>query len=159
MPPDFICHSILFLIKFLRLLPLIQIHPNINNTPDYFPVILQLLVVTVVVVVLAGVRFLKSRGEVETTGEVSESEKPSQPVSYKIADSEKGLIAAGAFVSLGIALVFLFSYAVNLKKLGWHGFVPVAVFILMIACGYFYAIKKTGRGMKSGQNNGLNQEK
>lgn len=141
------------------MLPLIQIHPNINNTPDYFPVILQLLVVTTIVAVFAGFGLLNDRGEVGTAEKEPEPTKSPQPISYKIADSEKGLIAAGAFVSLGIALVFLFSYAVNLKKLGWHGVVPVAVFILMMSCGYFYAIKKIGRDMKGGQNNGLNQEK
>jgi len=46
------------------------------------------------------------------------------------------------FLALDVMIVFLYPWAVELRGLGYLGFVGILVFILIIAVGYVYAWKK-----------------
>ena len=46
------------------------------------------------------------------------------------------------FIALDVLVVFLYPWAVELRKLGLFGFIGVAIFIFIIVIGYIYAWKK-----------------
>ena len=46
------------------------------------------------------------------------------------------------FIALDVLVVFLYPWAVDLRKLGLFGFIGVLIFIFIIVVGYIYAWKK-----------------
>jgi NADH-quinone oxidoreductase subunit A len=46
------------------------------------------------------------------------------------------------FIALDILVLFLYPWAVASRKLGYAGLAVIAVFILLVLIGYFYAWKK-----------------
>ena len=46
------------------------------------------------------------------------------------------------FVALDVMVIFLYPWAVDLRRLGSFGFIGILVFILIIMVGYVYAWKK-----------------
>ena len=46
------------------------------------------------------------------------------------------------FVALDVLVVFLYSWATNLRQLGSFGFIVLGIFIFIIVVGYIYAWKK-----------------
>ena len=46
------------------------------------------------------------------------------------------------FIALDVLVVFLYPWAVDLRKLGLFGFIGVLIFIFIIVIGYIYAWKK-----------------
>ena len=46
------------------------------------------------------------------------------------------------FIALDILVLFLYPWAVGLRKLGWAGLIVILVFILLIVIAYLYAWKK-----------------
>ena len=46
------------------------------------------------------------------------------------------------FVALDVMVIFLYPWAVDLRRLGSFGFIGILVFILIIVVGYIYAWKK-----------------
>jgi len=46
------------------------------------------------------------------------------------------------FISLDVMVVFLYPWAVEIRKLGTYGFIAATVFILIIIVGYIYAWRK-----------------
>ncbi len=51
-------------------------------------------------------------------------------------------LIAMLFILFDIEVVFLFPWAVVFKTLGWHGFVSILIFILVLGAGYVYAWRK-----------------
>ena len=46
------------------------------------------------------------------------------------------------FVALDVLVVFLYSWATNLRQLGSFGFIVLGIFIFIIVVGYIYAWRK-----------------
>ena len=46
------------------------------------------------------------------------------------------------FIALDVLVVFLYPWAVDLRRLGYFGLIAILVFILIIAVGYIYAWRK-----------------
>ena len=46
------------------------------------------------------------------------------------------------FIIFDVELAFLFPWAVLFRKLGFAGFIEIAVFVFFILLGYIYALKK-----------------
>ena len=46
------------------------------------------------------------------------------------------------FIALDVLVVFLYPWAVELRKLGFFGFIGVVIFIFIIVIGYIYAWRK-----------------
>jgi len=46
------------------------------------------------------------------------------------------------FIALDVLVVFLYPWAVGLRKLGFFGFIGVVIFIFIIVIGYIYAWRK-----------------
>lgn len=46
------------------------------------------------------------------------------------------------FIALDVMVVFLYPWAVDLRRLGYFGFIIILVFIFIIGVGYVYAWKK-----------------
>ena len=46
------------------------------------------------------------------------------------------------FLALDVLVVFLYPWAVGLKKLGFAGLIAILILILIVTVGYLYALKK-----------------
>ena len=83
--------------------------------------------------------------------------RPSAPSVIKLEAYECGIKAASdsrgrytvrfyiiaiLFVIFDVETIFLFPYAVRYQKLGWFGVAEVAVFLVILVVGYFWAYKK-----------------
>ncbi|MEK7408977.1 MAG: NADH-quinone oxidoreductase subunit A [Acidobacteriota bacterium] len=83
--------------------------------------------------------------------------RPSAPGEVKLEAYECGIRAASdsrgrytvrfyiiaiLFVIFDVETIFLFPWAVYYKQLGWFGVAEVAVFLLILIVGYFWAWKK-----------------
>lgn len=56
--------------------------------------------------------------------------------------SVKFFLAALLFILFDIELIFLFPWAVAYRDLGLFGFVEMFIFLLVVASGLFYVVKK-----------------
>ena len=54
----------------------------------------------------------------------------------------KFYVVALLFVVFDVEVIFLFPWAVLFRSLGWNGLVEMAVFILILVVGLFYAWRK-----------------
>lgn len=83
--------------------------------------------------------------------------RPSTPSAAKLEAYECGIQAASdsrgrytvrfyiiaiLFVIFDVETIFLYPWAVRYKHLGWFGVAEVAVFLLILIVGYFWAYKK-----------------
>ena len=46
------------------------------------------------------------------------------------------------FIAMDVLVVFLFPWAVGLKKLGYNGLIGILILVLIVVVGYVYAWKK-----------------
>lgn len=46
------------------------------------------------------------------------------------------------FILFDVEIIFMFPWAVNLKLLGWFGFVSMMIFLLLLTIGFAYEWKK-----------------
>jgi NADH-quinone oxidoreductase subunit A len=46
------------------------------------------------------------------------------------------------FIALDVLVVFLYPWAVEIKGLGYFGFIAILIFILIVVVGYTYAWRK-----------------
>ena len=82
--------------------------------------------------------------------------RPNRPQGEKFIAYEAGSDPIGAFgqsnvryyvyallfVMFDVEAVFIFPWAVNVDSLGWFGLVEVAVFVVILTAGLFYAWRK-----------------
>lgn len=54
----------------------------------------------------------------------------------------KYFLVAILFVLFDVEVIFFYPYAVNLKALGWQGFLAVLMFVGFFLCGFIYIVKK-----------------
>lgn len=114
-----------------------------SNTMDYMPVVIQLIIAFVFTVPLF---FFLLRYHKKTFIDNSETglSITENPVSGKAGENisaNKFFISISLFVLFGSAMAVFYPYVINLRELGWNGFWPVMVYIVVFSIGYIYAIK------------------
>jgi len=122
----------------------LQIQNHISNTPDYFPIALQLIFALILV---SAIIFLTSvLGPKRKTADklinfesgIESQGNARQPMAIKY------FLVAILFVLFDVEVIFFYPYAVNFKALGWDGFIAVAIFVSLFVCGFIYVLKKGG---------------
>jgi NADH-quinone oxidoreductase subunit A len=113
-----------------------------GSPSEYFPIGLQLLFAIGFVAVMIGVSHLLG---------------PSRKTSDKLDNFESGIeqignarqpvaikyfLVAILFVLFDVEVIFLYPYAVNLRELGWHGFIAVFIFVFFFFIGFLYEYGK-----------------
>jgi NADH-quinone oxidoreductase subunit A len=113
-----------------------------GSPAEYFPIGLQLLFAIGFVAVMIGVSHLLG---------------PSRKTSDKLDNFESGIeqignarqpvaikyfLVAILFVLFDVEVIFLYPYAVNLRELGWHGFIAVFIFVFFFFVGFLYEYGK-----------------
>lgn len=56
--------------------------------------------------------------------------------------SVKYYMVALSFIIFDIEVVFMYPWAVRFRELGWTGFVVMLVFVVVLAVGFIYELKK-----------------
>jgi len=56
--------------------------------------------------------------------------------------SMKYYLIGALFILFDVETAFLFVWAVVFKELGLFAFIEIAVFLIIILCGYFYVLRK-----------------
>lgn len=51
-------------------------------------------------------------------------------------------VIAILFIAFDVEVIFLYPWAVAYGKLGWFGFIEMAIFVIILLFAYFYAIKR-----------------
>jgi NADH-quinone oxidoreductase subunit A len=114
-----------------------------TGTPyDFFPIGMQMFFAIGFVAVMIGVSHLLG---------------PSRKTSDKLDNFESGIAQVGnarqpvaikyflvaiLFVLFDVEVIFLYPYAVNLRELGWHGFIAVFIFVFFFFIGFLYEYGK-----------------
>ena len=109
---------------------------------DYLPILLLLLFAIFLASLLLTISFLLG---------------PKRPKASKLSPYESGIVPVGdarekfsmkyyligaLFILFDVETVFLFVWAVVFKELGLFAFIEIAVFLIIILCGYFYVLRK-----------------
>ena len=109
---------------------------------DYLPILLLLLFAIFLASLLLTISFLLG---------------PKRPKASKLTPYESGIVPVGdarekfsmkyymigaLFILFDVETVFLFVWAVVFKELGLFAFIEIIVFLFVIICGYFYALRK-----------------
>ncbi|HRP32689.1 MAG TPA: NADH-quinone oxidoreductase subunit A [Agriterribacter sp.] len=115
---------------------------DVNNSFNYFPIVLQLIFAVGFVVVMMGVTHWLG---------------PKRPTAEKLENFESGIEISGnarqplavkyflvaiLFVLFDVEVIFFYPYAVNFRELGWEGFVAVLAFVSFFLAGFYYILKK-----------------
>jgi NADH-quinone oxidoreductase subunit A len=56
--------------------------------------------------------------------------------------SVRYFLVAVLFIIFDVETIFLFPWAIRFKQLGWFGAIEMAIFIVILLVGYFYAWKR-----------------
>lgn len=56
--------------------------------------------------------------------------------------SVRYFLIAVLFIIFDVETVFLFPWAIRFKQLGWFGAIEMAIFLIILLVGYFYAWKR-----------------
>ena len=116
--------------------------PDVNNTINYLPIVLQLVVATaIIIVMMTATHLLGPKRKTADKLKNFESGIPSvgnarQPMAIKY------FLVAILFVLFDVEVIFFYPYAVNFRSLGWEGFMAVLVFVGFFLAGFIYIIKK-----------------
>jgi NADH-quinone oxidoreductase subunit A len=114
-----------------------------SSTPiHYLPIVLQLIIA--VAFVAGGIATSQLLGPKRKTKDklanfesgIKQVGNARQPVAVKY------FITAILYVLFDVEIVFFYPYAVNLKQLGWQGFIAVLMFVGFFLCGFFYILKR-----------------
>ncbi|MBT8337712.1 MAG: NADH-quinone oxidoreductase subunit A [Gemmatimonadetes bacterium] len=104
---------------------------------------------------LFGVSILNAIGMVVTSHIVN----PGRPTSEKLMPYESGMIPLGStrarfsvkfymvaisFIVFDLETIFLVPWAVEMRNLGWAGFMPMLLFVAVLTLGLVYEWKKGG---------------
>jgi NADH-quinone oxidoreductase subunit A len=119
-----------------------QLLQAVGSPTEYFPIGLQLFFAIGFVAVMIGLSHLLG---------------PSRKTSDKLDNFESGIeqignarqpvaikyfLVAILFVLFDVEVIFLYPYAVNLRELGWHGFIAVFIFVFFFFVGFLYEYGK-----------------
>lgn len=115
---------------------------DVNNSFNYLPIALQLIVAIGFVVIMMAVTHLL--GPKRATAEkldnfesgIESSGNARQPMAVKY------FLVAILFVLFDVEVIFFYPYAVNFRGLDWEGFLAVLAFVGFFVAGFYYIIKK-----------------
>lgn len=51
-------------------------------------------------------------------------------------------VIAILFVLFDIEIIFMYPWAINFEAMGWPGLIKMGVFVLLLAAGFFYVVKR-----------------
>lgn len=115
-----------------------------ENIRDYFPILLQLIVVIgfvafniVATHLLGPKRNSSKKNESFECGIGSEG-------NARMKFSVKYFLVAILFVLFDVEVIFLYPWVVNFKELGLIGFVEMLLFLSFLLAGFIYILKKGG---------------
>jgi NADH-quinone oxidoreductase subunit A len=115
---------------------------NLNQLQNYFPVAVAFGVAVALALVLIGLsNLLGPRKPSKVKGE------PFECGSVPIGDARdrfgvKFYVLALLFIVFDVEAVFLYPWAVQLRALGWGGYVSVSIFVFTLVLGLIYVLKK-----------------
>ena len=113
-----------------------------NSSANYLPIGIQLLfALGFVVFAIAATHLLGPKRNTADKLQNFESGieivgNARQPMAIKY------FLVAILFVLFDVEVIFFYPYAVNLRSLGWDGFLAVLMFVGFFLAGFFYIIKK-----------------
>ncbi len=67
---------------------------------------------------------------------------PASSLAFDHRFSVRYFLIAVLFIVFDVETIFLFPWAIRFKQLGWFGAVEMAVFLVILLVGYFYAWKR-----------------
>ncbi|HPR63498.1 MAG TPA: NADH-quinone oxidoreductase subunit A [Thermoanaerobaculia bacterium] len=109
----------------------------------YVPILLASLVaLSVPILILLLARILMRRKPNPVKSEPYECGNPIEHQAHDFRFSIRYYIIAVLFVIFDVETVFLYPWAVTLKKLALFGFIEMIVFLAILVVGYVYAWKK-----------------
>jgi NADH-quinone oxidoreductase subunit A len=114
----------------------------VNSTINYLPIGIQLLfAVILLTLIIAGTHLLGPKRKTEDKlvnfeSGIESQGNARQPMAIKY------FLVAILFVLFDVEVIFFYPYAVNFRKLEWHGFLAVLMFVGFFLAGFFYIIKK-----------------
>ena len=113
-----------------------------NNASNYLPI---------------GIQLFFAIGFIATMMLLTHSFGPKRQTADKLQNFESGIeikgnarqpmaikyfLVAILFVLFDVEVIFFYPYAVNLRELGWHGFMAVVMCVGLYIAGFIYIIKK-----------------
>ena len=120
----------------------LQVTSTVNNTSNYLPIGIQLLVaIGIIGVIIAATHLLGPKRHtsdklVNFESGIESQGNARQPMAIKY------FLVAILFVLFDVEVIFFYPYAVNFRQLGWHGFEAVILFVGFFLAGFFYILKK-----------------
>jgi len=109
----------------------------------YIPILLFLLVaISFPVITLLIARALRAGKPSAVKNEPYECGVPPETLAHDTRYSVRYYLIAVLFVIFDVETVFLFPWAVMLRKLAFFGFVEMLVFLAILVVGYVYAWRK-----------------
>ena len=115
---------------------------ELNNAASYLPIGLQMLfAIGLIATIIIGSNYLGPKRATADKLQNFESGidirgNARQPMAVKY------FLVAILFVLFDVEVIFFYPYAVNLRELGWEGFVAVLVFVSLFITGLVYIFKK-----------------
>ncbi len=109
---------------------------------DYLPILFILLFAIFLASLLLTISFLLGPKRPKAS-KLSPYESGIEPVGdAREKFSLKYYLIGALFILFDVETVFLFVWAVVFKELGLFAFIEVAVFLIIVLCGYFYVLRK-----------------
>ena len=109
----------------------------------YVPILVSSLVaLSVPILILLVARIVMRRKPTPVKGEPYECGNPVERPASDFRFSIRYYIIAVLFVVFDVETVFLYPWAVTLKKLALFGFIEMMVFLAILLVGYVYAWRK-----------------
>ena len=109
---------------------------------DYLPILLIILFAIFLASLLLTISYLlgPKRPKAKKLTPYESGIKPVGDAREKF--SMKYYLIGALFILFDVETVFLFVWAVVFKELGLFAFIEIIVFLVVILCGYFYALRK-----------------
>ena len=108
----------------------------------YLPVLIVLLFGIVLGAILSGLAAFLGPRKVVTSVKLEPYECGVPAVGERDKMSVKFYLTAILFILFDIETIFLYLWATTFKDLGWFGIVEIFVFLVILALGYIYVIKR-----------------
>ena len=111
-------------------------------TAQYVPVLIVFALAAVVVAVMVSAgRLLGPRNRTVTKLDTFECGNPASGSAWG-RFSVKFYLTAILFIVFDVEVVFLYPWAVVFRKLGWHGFAAMLIFLAILVLGLLYEWRK-----------------
>jgi NADH-quinone oxidoreductase subunit A len=123
-------------------MPIFFLQEQVNTALNYLPIVIQVVfALGLVFTIIWGSNLLGPKRKtadklqnfesgIEITGNAR------QPMAIKY------FLVAILFVLFDVEVIFFYPYAVNIRELGWQGFLAVLMFVGLFLAGFVYIFKK-----------------